>query len=149
MKKFILTAVMSLLTVTAFCQRVHFRSVYTVVDTLVVKNIQSVHPTKDGDYLITLPKEQNLVIAYNNDHSKAIVLQGYVWGKKMPFNVKYDGLRQILWFKDEHLYCGYIYDIKSKSCQYFEAINENEKERLEKQFKWFKSLRMMPTFTDE
>ena len=59
--------------------------------------------------------------------------------------VKYDEARLILWFKDEHIYCGYIYDTKSKGCQYFEAINENEKDRIAKRFPF---LKRMPTFTD-
>ena len=141
---------MCLFAMTAFCQaprhgRFHFKNVYTIVDTLVVKSVQSNYPTKDGDYLITLPKEQNLVAAYNNDHSKAIMLHGYPYAKKMEFNVKYEGTRLILWYMDEHIYCGYIYETKLKACQYFEAINENEKDRLVKRFKF---LERKPTFTN-
>ena len=151
MKKVILISLMCLFTLAANCQRfgrnIHFRNVYTTVDTLIVKNVKSLYPTKDGDFLITLPKEeQNLIIAYNKDHSKAIVLHGYMWGKRMEFDVKYDEVRQILWYKDEHLYCGYIYDIRTKSCQYFEAINSEEKDKLVKRFKF---LERMSTFTDE
>ena len=74
------------------------------------------------------------------------MLHGYAWGKRMEFNVKYEGSRLILWYKDEHLYCGYIYDNKVKACQYFEAINDSEKDRLVKRFKF---LERMPTFTNE
>lgn len=147
MKKFILTSIMCLFALTAFSQaHRHFKSVYTIVDTLSVKSIQSNYPTRDGDYLITLLKEQNLVIAYNNDHTKAIVLHGYPYARRMEYNVKYDGARLILWYKDEHLYCGYIYDEKIKACQYFEAINEAEKDRLVKRFRF---LERMPTFTNK
>jgi hypothetical protein len=120
--------------------------VYTTVDTLVVKSVQSAYPTRDGDYLVTLPKEQNLIFAYNEDRTKAIVLHGYMWGKRMEFNVKYNEARLILWYKDEHIYCGYIYESKLKACQYIEAINEAEKEKLEKRFPFIKR---MPTFTNE
>ena len=111
MRKFILASIMCLFALTAFSQaHRHFKSVYTIVDTLSVKSVQSNYPTRDGDYLITLPKEQNFIVAYNNDHSKAIVLHGYPYAKRMEYNVKYEGTRQILWYKDEHIYCGYIYE---------------------------------------
>ena len=150
MRKFILASIMCLFALIAFSQaprheRFHFKSVYTTVDTLVVKSVQSAYPTRDGDYLVTLPKEQNLIFAYNEDHTKAIVLHGYMWGKRMEFNVKYNEARLILWYKDEHIYCGYIYDTKHKACQYFEAINDSEKDRLVKRFKF---LERMPTFTE-
>lgn len=150
MRKFILLSIMCLFALVANSQpfahaRGHFRSIFTTVDTLVVKNTPSLYPTRDGDYLIEFKNEQKLIIAYNTDHSKAIVLRGYDLGRHMVFNVKYDEARLILWFKDEHIYCGYIYDTKSKGCQYFEAINENEKDKLSKRFPF---LRRMPTFTD-
>ena len=150
MKKFFLASIMCLFALTAFSQaprhgRFHFKNVYTIVDTLVIQNAPSVTPTKDGDYLITLPREHKLVIAYNNDHTKAIALHGYPYAKRMEYNVKYEGTRLILWYKDEHIYCGYIYETKLKACQYVEAINEAEKERLEKRFPFIKR---MPTFTD-
>lgn len=145
MKKFVLLLITCLFAVAAFSQRVHFKNVYTTIDTLVIKRVQTIYPTKDGDYLINLPQEENLIIAYNSDHSKAIVLHGYMWGKKMEFNIKYDEARQVLWYKDEHIYCGYIYDTRYKICQYFEAINDAEKERLVKRFKF---LERMPTFTE-
>jgi hypothetical protein len=148
MRKFILASILCLFAVSAFSQaprRFHFRNVYTTVDTLIVKGVQFARPNKDGDYLITLQNEQNLIIAYNSDHTKAIVLHGYAWGKRMEFNVKYNEARLVLWYKDEHIYCGYIYDTKHKACQYFEAINESEKDRLVKRFKF---LERMPTFTE-
>jgi hypothetical protein len=151
MRKYILLSIMCLLALTAFSQtprhgRFHFKSVYTTIDTLVVQNAPSVSPTKDGDYLVPLPREHNIIIAYDNEHTKAIVLHGYAWGKRMEFNIKYEGSRLILWYKDEHLYCGYIYDNKVKACQYFEAINDSEKDRLVNRFKF---LERMPTFTNE
>lgn len=150
MKKFILATVMCLFAFVASSQsfhrgRAHFKNVYTTIDTLVLQNRPSVYPTRDGDYLVELPKEQKLIIAYNEDHSKAIVLHGYPWARRMEFNVKYEAHRLILWYKDEHVYCGYIYDGKIKACQYVEAINENEKDRLVKRFPFFKHV---ATFTD-
>ena len=148
MKKIIITLIAAIITcITCYAQsrRVHFKNEYKVIDTLVINNLPSVYPTNDGDYLITLPKEQNLIIAYNNDRTKAIVLRGYPHGKHMEFNVKYDGVRLILWYKDEHIYCGYIYDEKLKACQYVEAINDAEKDRIVKRFPF---LRPIPTFTN-
>lgn len=150
MRKFILSAVMCLFALTAFSQnparhRMHFRHIYTVVDTLVLENFPTPYPTKDGDYLIELNRNHTFVVAYNKDHSKAIVLQGYPWGKKMEFNVKNDEYRLILYYKDEYVYCAYIYDRRVKACQYVEAINEREKEKLVKLFPF---LKRMSTFTD-
>ena len=149
MKKIILALVVCLFAISAYSQpnrhRVHFKSVYTTVDTLVLKNMPTVNPTKDGSCLVALPKEQNLVIAYNNDRTKAIVLHGYPWAKKMEYVVKYEGHRLILYFKDEHIYCGYIYDEKVKACQYFEGINEAEKAKITSRFPF---LKRMPTFND-
>lgn len=148
MKKFILTTIFALVAMFSYCQgfnheRGHFKMVYRTVDTLLLKNVPTPNPTMNGDYLITLHKEQKIIIAYNNDHSKAIVLHGYMWGKRMEFNVKYEGSRLILWYKDDYLYCGYIYDEKVKACQYFEAISESEKEKITKKFPF---LDRMPTF---
>lgn len=149
MKKFILVSIMCLFSVMTYSQtnhqRVHFRSVYTTVDTLVLKNVPTTHPSKDGNYLIALPKEMSLVVAYNNERTKAIVLNGYPWAKKKEYIVKYEGHRLVLYYKDEHLYCGYVYDEKVKACQYFEAINSDEKDRIIKKFPF---LKRMPTFTD-
>lgn len=137
--------VMCLFAITTFAQhRMHFRNVYKTVDTLVVKNIHTARPIMNGEHLITLPKEEKLILAYNDDKTKAIVLHGYMWGKRMEFNVKSNEKREVLWFTDGHIFCGYIYDIKSKSCEYFEAINEDEWQDVTDKFKFLKQL---PTFT--
>lgn len=125
-------------------QRMHFKRIYTQIDSLILENAPTPFPTEEGDYLIELPKAQKIVIAYNHNKTKAIVLHGYRWAKKMEFNVKDNEVRLILWYKDEHVYCGYIYDKKSKACSYAEAINEAEKEKLVKKFPF---LEWIPTFS--
>ena len=123
MKKFILLTLMMAFVAVAsvFAQpnhhRVHFKTVYTTVDTLVLKNVPTVYPNKDGSCLVSLPKEQSLVVAYDNERTKAIVLHGYPWAKRMEYTVKYEGYRLILHYKVEHLYCGYSYDERAKACQ--------------------------------
>lgn len=149
MKRLILASIVCLFAMVAYSQpkhhRVHFKSVYTTVDTLVLKNVPTVNPNKDGSCLVALPREQNLVVAYDNERTKAIVLHGYPWAKRMEYTVKYEGYRLILYYKDKHVYCGYIYDERAKACQYFEAINESEKDRIVNRFPF---LKRMPTFTD-
>ena len=148
MKKLILIALTVLSTLSLSAQRTgrpaHFRNVYTQIDSLVVENFPTVEQTEDGDYLIALPKSTKVVIAYNNDKTKAIVLHsGYQFVRHMEYNVKDDETRTVLYYKDKHLYCGYIYDKKYKAGKYFEAINEDEKDKLTEKLPFLKRL---PTF---
>lgn len=149
MKRLILASIVCLFAMVAYSQPnqhvVHFKSVYTTVDTLVLKNVPRVYPDKDGSCLFPLSKDGSFVVAYNNERTKAIVLHGYPWAKRMEYTVKYDGHRLVLYYKDEHLYCGYVYDERAKACQYFEAINAAEKDRIVYKFPF---LKRMPTFTD-
>ena len=127
-------------------KRTHFRDVYTNVDSVIIENLPSVEQTADGDYLIPLPRKSKLVIAYNADKTKAIVLySGFQYVKHMEYNVKDDEKRLVLWFKDKHLYCGYTYDKDTKTGRYFEAINSEEKDKLIKRLPF---LKRVPTFTD-
>ena len=85
-----------------------------------------------------------MIIAYNQDRSKAIILRNsYVLGKHFEFEVKEEPNRLILWYKDNHIYCGYIYDKRIKSCDYFEAINNRDKNRLLRRMPF---LRGIPSF---
>ena len=128
-------------------QRMHLKNIYTNVDSIVLEAIPTVAPTDDGDYLIQLPHKSKLVIAYNADKTKAIVLRsGFVYMRHYEYNVKDEGVRLILWHKDEHVYCGYIYDKKSKAGNYFEAMNQDEKDKLTKRLPF---LRRIPTFTND
>ena len=125
----------------------HFWNVYTEIDSLVLENAQANTFTAGGDYIINLPRHGKVVIAYNKDHSKAIVLKttGPLLVRHMEYNVKDDETRTVLYYKDEHIYCGYIYDKRIKAGRYFEAINEDEKEKLIERIPFLKH---MPTFTD-
>ena len=128
MKKIILIALTVLSILSLSAQRpgrpAHFRNVYTQLDSLVLENMPTVEQTEDGDYLIALPKSTKVVIAYNNDKTKAIVLHSnYQFVRHMEYNVKDDETRIVLYYKDKHLYCGYIYDKRYKAGKYFEAIS--------------------------
>ena len=157
MRKFIFTMLLTVMTA-MLCNAQPFRpfnrmnfGMFNVKDTLALEKAPTPFPTKDGDYLISLPKGQKLVVAYNNDRTKAIIYRGFMTRHRFGhlwrtvYNVKDDEVRTILWYKDEHIYCGYIYDKKAKACQYFEAINEEEKEKIVSRLPM---LRMMPTFTN-
>lgn len=149
MKKIVLISVMCLFTVFANAQRfrsnrMHPKMVYTQVDSMKLERLP-IHST-DGSSLVSLPKEMKLVVAYNSDRTKAIVLQGNPYAQRKEFNVKDDEVRQILWYKDKHLYCGYIYDKRAKACSYFEAINRDERDMLAKRLPF---LSRKAAFTDE
>ncbi len=151
MKKIVLILIMCLFTVFAYSQRFkgdrrHFKMVYTQVDSMKLEQMPALFHTEDGSSLVALPRETNLVVAYNSDRTKAIVLHGNPYAQKKEFNVKDDEIRQILWYKDKHLYCGYIYDKRAKACSYFEAINRDERDMLAKRLPF---LSRKTTFTDE
>ena len=82
-------------------------------------------------YLIELPHESKIVVAYNDDKTKAIILRnGYLFGKHFEFDVKDDEKRTVFYHNDDVLFCGYIYDKASNAAQYFETINDTEKNNL-------------------
>jgi hypothetical protein len=123
------------------------KNLYGNVDTLVISTPKKVIHTPKGDLLIGLSE---LVIAYNDSKTNAIVLKGYPNAKKMEYNVKDDKKRTILWYKDNGLYCGYIYDKKAKECQYFEAMNEDMKKKLTRKRPFLRRiLKEVPTFTND
>ena len=148
MKKYILIVLTVLFALNTNAQRpgrpAHFRNVYTQIDSLILENAPSVEETEEGDYLIALPRATKVVIAYNNDKSKAIVLRsGYQFVRHMEYTVKDDEARTVLYYQDKHIYCGYIYDKKSKAGKYFEAIDDNEKGMLMRRHPF---LKMLPRF---
>lgn len=128
--------IFSLMTICSSAQ--HFRRIYTNLDTLKVESVS----VGVEDYLVNLSTQ--LIIAYNSDKTKAIVF-GYMFGKHFEYNVKDDSSRLILWYKNRHIYCGYIYDKKSKTAKYFEAINREEKDKLVTKIPFIKHI---PSFYD-
>lgn len=76
----------------------------------------------DGEYLIELPHKDKIIIATDKDREKAIILyNSYCFGRHKEFFIKENEKRLILWYKDSHIYCGYIYDKIFKVCKYFES----------------------------
>lgn len=151
MKRLIVTTIMSLamlLTVSAQALRpFHLREVYTQIDSLVLEHAQT-NNLSGGDYIIDLPRKCKIVLAYNADRSKTIILNirgGYNFVRHMEYNVSDSEERTVLYYKDDHLYCGYIYDKRIKAGKYFEAINQDEKERLVERIPFLKRI---PTFTN-
>ena len=114
---------------------------------MILDNAQVSTFTAGGDYIINLPRKGMIIVAYNKEATKAIVLKtiGPQFVRHMEYNVKDDETRTVLYYKDEHLYCGYIYDKRIKAGRYFEAINEDEKEKLMERVPF---LRKLPTFKD-
>lgn len=151
--KRLLISLLAMLMVTITCNaqgfgiKKHFKNVYTKVCVLTLENAPTPFPREGSESLIELPKESKFVIAFNADSTKAIVLNGgYMFGMHKEFSVKNNEARLVLFHKDKHVYCGYIYDKKAKAGKYFEAINENEKEKLVEKLPFLKRL---PTFIAE
>ena len=105
---------------------------YTNIDSLSLERI-SIHspfdyesdkiiPMGDGDYLIEIPRKDKMIISTNKDRTKAIVLyNSFCFGRHKEFNLTENERRILLWYKDDHLYCGYIYDKVYKVAKYFES----------------------------
>lgn len=150
MKKIIFITLLNMLAINIQAQSFHPRMVYTDIDTLVFDKIAKTPETKDEDYLIELPKigempTPRLTVAYNKEHTKAIVLHGYPFAQRKEYNVKNYDKWTVFYYKDKQIYCGYIYDKKIKACKYFEAINSKEKDKLISRFPFLKN---KPTFTE-
>lgn len=133
MKK-LLIFILSIIPIFGFSQKrfIQNHMQYTIIDSLSLERI-SIHspfdyesdkviPMGDGDYLIEIPHKDKMVICYNKDKSKAIILyNSYCFGRHKEFNVTDNEKRTLLWYKDDHLYCGYIYDKVYKVAKYFES----------------------------
>ena len=106
-------------------------SKYEIVDSLPLERVfiyspfdyesDKVIPTGDGTYLIEMPYKDKMIIRKNNDNTKAIVVyNSFIFGRHKEFNIEDSDRRLILWYEDEYVYCGYIYDKQYKVCKYFE-----------------------------
>ena len=148
MRKFVILLLLAILAVD-FCNAhrpKHFKAIYTDIDSLVVENVQIPYSEEKQDYIIELPRSSKILIAYNDDRSKAIVLRsGYQYMRHLEYKVKDDETRTVLYYKDKHIYCGFIYDKRVKAGSYFEAIEESEKDRLVNRLPFLKRL---PTFNN-
>ena len=134
MKKY-LVVLLSLIPLLSFGQRIFrphvINNKYEVVDSLPLEriNIHSPFDYEDdkiikmgeGNYLIEMPHKDKFVICRNFDRTKAIVVyNSYCFGRHKEFTIKEDDRRLILWYEDNYLYCGYVYDKSFKVCTYFE-----------------------------
>ena len=139
MKKLFLTFIVMLMTISSFAQspmRRHYReyidfSKYEVVDSFPLERILIYSPYDyesdkiinmgDGDYLIEMPHKDKMIIRKTKDNTKAIVIyNSYCFGRHKEFNIKDNERRTILWYEDDNLYCGYVYDKTYKVCKYYE-----------------------------
>ena len=145
MKRYFITLVFSMIMVFCYGQftprpemRKHFFNhkidirQYEVVDSFPLERMYIYSPydyesdkvidTGSGTYLIEIPHKDKMVYKTNKDRTKAIVVyNSFVFGRHKEFNIKDTDKRTILWYQDDDLYCGYIYDKKYKVCKYFES----------------------------
>lgn len=137
MKRKIFILLLIFISTFSYAQRRHFReyidfSKYEIIDSLPLERINIYSPfdydsdkiinNGDGEYLIELPHKDKIIIRKTKDKKKAIVLyNSIVFGRHKEFNIKENDRRLILWYEDDNLYCGYIYDKIYKVCKYFES----------------------------
>ncbi len=141
MKKFILTLTFVFVATFGFAQMNHNfgprfdMSKYEVVDSLSLDYIwvyfnkevddENLLDCGEGYYLAPLPHKDNMVVKYNADKTKAIVIyNSYVFGRHFEFDVKENERRITFYYQDKDFYCGYIYDKEFKVCKYFESKKE-------------------------
>lgn len=144
MKKFILTFIFVLISSISFAQmpsmnrtfrnQIDFKK-YEVVDSLPLDYIW-IHFNKEiddenlidcgeGYYLAPLPHKDKMIIKYNNDKTKAIILyNSYAFGHHFEFDIQENERRIVFYYQDKKFYCGYIYDKEFKVCKYFESKKE-------------------------
>ena len=141
MKKIIFTFIFILVATFSFAQRPNmmptqfggeFMKNYEVVDSLPLDYIW-LHFNKevenenfidcgDGYYLAPLPHKDNMIIRYNADKTKAIIVyNSYAFGQRFEFDIQENERRLIFYHQDKKFYCGYIYDKEFKVCKYFES----------------------------
>lgn len=137
MKKLI-TLILLFTSITCFGQnRKYFReyidlSKYEIVDSLPLERIFIYSPfdyesdkvisTGDGTYLIEMPHKDKMIIRKTKDNDKAIVVyNSFIFGRHKEFNIEDSDRRLILWYEDDDIYCGYVYDKQYKVAKYFES----------------------------
>lgn len=107
-------------------------SKYVITDSLTLERINIYSPfdyesdkvinAGNGDYLIEMPHKDKMIIKMTKDRKKAIVVyNSIIFGRHKEFNIKDNERRLVLWYEDDHIYCGYIYDKIYKVCKYFES----------------------------
>lgn len=104
-----------------------------VPDSMLIEHIQE-HSSKrlkeneiiqlgSYEYMFELPKKDNIVVRYTNDKTKAVVINSsIIQGMGLhffEFNVQDNKRRQILYYDDDNILCGLIYDKEYKVAKYF------------------------------
>lgn len=143
MKKFIFTFIFAFIAICSFGQQrppmprmPHFDfKKYEVLDSLPIERIMvsfdkevddsTLISQGGGYYMAPAPHNDRMIIRRTQDNTKAIVLyNSYAFGRHFEFNVKENDRRLVLWYDDNHIFCGYAYDKKYKVAKYFESRKE-------------------------
>jgi hypothetical protein len=89
-------------------------------------NGDSVIELGDGYYMAKTPFKGNLTIKTNSDRTMAIVMNRFHFDP-FQYTIKEDERRIILYFKDKHVYRGYVYDKKLKAFQFYDSLKGYKK----------------------
>lgn len=94
-------------------------------------SFEGIQDLGNGDYLFGLPQNDSIVIKTNADKTKARIVKknhflGAPFDYRFSFNVKEDERRIILYYEDNRVYFGYVYDKNFKACQPFRDVKEKE-----------------------
>lgn len=146
MKKSILITVLFAFigTITMFAQpKIMFLDTtkYTDVVTLSIENrffhtereinFEGIQELGNGDYVHKLQHKDSLMFETNAEKTKAKIVKMNQFlrlpmDRFLSFNVKEDERRIVLYYEDNRIYCGYIYDKYLKACQPFMNIKEKK-----------------------
>ena len=94
-------------------------------------NFEGIQELGNGDYMHALQRKDSIVFETNAEKTKAKVVRMNQFlrlpmDRFLSFNMKEDERRIILYYEDNRIYCGYIYDKTLKACQPFSNIKERK-----------------------
>ncbi len=102
-----------------------------VPDSIVFNHIKIVTRAEDNqiiqlgenEYMFRMPFKDKIILKYNEDHSKAIITNfSTIRGMGLhffEFTVKDNERRQVLYYDDDNVLCGIIYDKFYRVAKYF------------------------------
>lgn len=145
-KRFYLMLMLALVSLVSFAQqksKFPFEE-YTKTDSLMLEwawvNVDKVIPENDyvkdcggGYYMFKLPTPRYIVIKTNENRTKALIDNLPPMHPFIEYNVFEDGRSIVLWYEDNRLYCGFVYNKIAKASDKF----AKRKKEFKREFKHF------------
>ena len=117
---------------------------YTKTDSIVLEwawvNIQREIPENEnvkncggGYYMFKLQHPRYIIVRTNEDRTKAFIDNFHPMFLSREYNVFEDERSLVLWYEDDNIYCGFVYNKQAKACDRF----AKRKKQFMKEFKRF------------